>query len=169
MAVRDLLNVDPGSSEPVLMEAIIAEDAASATDLVEVTIPSFDRKSRWGPCEWMPRGVASFPKRGDRAVVGFAETARTGEPEVWIVAWWSEADIGSPGGGPDPGTSYIHTQSGASADWLVTHNLGRIPLVSVQIQSGSDWHEVETSVIHHDLNSFTVHAASAFSGRAVYK
>ena len=90
MSIADLMRT---ASSPVgLFEAIIAEDAASATDEVEVLIPAFDSDLAWGPAPWMPRSVApNFPSQGDRCVVGLAETEQAGTPEVWILAWWPSA------------------------------------------------------------------------------
>lgn len=81
----DLIN--PGSSEPVVYDGKIAEDASSDTDLIEVILPAFSENDGWGPCPWMPRGD-TLPQRGDRCCVVLAETDTPGEEEPWIVAWW---------------------------------------------------------------------------------
>lgn len=70
-----------------LYEGEIAVDATGMDDQVEVIVPAFDKQLKWGPCPWMPRESA-IPQKGDRCVVGLAETPGSGMPAPWILAWW---------------------------------------------------------------------------------
>jgi hypothetical protein len=59
--------------------------------------------------------------------------------------------------------SYTHTQAAASDDWIVNHNLGFRPAVSVLSAGGV---EVEATIVHISVNQLRVQAASAFAGSA---
>jgi hypothetical protein len=91
MGVADLLR-DRKSSGSLLYEGIIDEDADTVSDMVRVRVLAFDKQLTWGPAPWMPRvdeaGDAMLPSRGDRCVVGLADTDDPGTPEIWILAWW---------------------------------------------------------------------------------
>ena len=62
-----------------------------------------------------------------------------------------------------PLISYTHTQSGASAQWVVTHNLGFKPNVTTFNSAGDI---VEGNIIHNSVNQLTMQFSSAFSGTA---
>jgi hypothetical protein len=57
----------------------------------------------------------------------------------------------------------MHTQGSASATWVITHNLGFYPNVTVQDSAGNI---VEGEITYTNTNSLTVSFASAFSGKA---
>jgi hypothetical protein len=59
--------------------------------------------------------------------------------------------------------AYMHTQGSASATWVITHNLGFYPNVTVQDSAGNI---VEGEITYTNTNSLTVSFASAFSGKA---
>jgi hypothetical protein len=59
--------------------------------------------------------------------------------------------------------TYTHQQNQASADWLVTHGLGKFPSVTV-IDSAGD--QVDGDPVYIDQNSLRMVFSSAFSGRA---
>ena len=59
--------------------------------------------------------------------------------------------------------SHIHIQNQASAQWTITHNLGKFPSVSV-VDSAEE--EVIGEVQHNNNNSLTVKFTAAFSGKA---
>jgi hypothetical protein len=64
--------------------------------------------------------------------------------------------------------TYTHTQSSVSDTWVVTHNLGRFPSVTV-INSGST--VVFGTVVYNSSNQLTITffvggSPSAFSGKA---
>jgi len=72
--------------------------------------------------------------------------------------------IGGLQGPPGPGDkNYVHTQASPSALWIVQHNLGKFPSVSV-FDSGGDL--VEGDVIYDSLNQCTLTFSGAFSGKA---
>lgn len=58
---------------------------------------------------------------------------------------------------------YLHTQGAASATWIINHNLGRHPNVTVISSTGD---EVVGDVHFNNLNTITVTFAGAFSGKA---
>lgn len=59
--------------------------------------------------------------------------------------------------------NYKHTQGPASADWLVTHNLGKFPSVTIVDSAGE---EVEGSVQHINNNSVRILFSAGFTGTA---
>lgn len=67
------------------------------------------------------------------------------------------------GGGDD--ANYVFTQASASDTWLVTHNLGKFPSVTV-IDSGD--RVLIPDVIYDDLNNVRVGFAAPTSGKAVF-
>lgn len=75
------------------------------------------------------------------------------------------ADQG-PEGPPGPGGAdahYEHIQSTPSANWVITHNLGKIPSVTI-IDSAKD--EIIADVEHVSINQVSISFISAFSGKA---
>lgn len=65
-----------------------------------------------------------------------------------------------------PGTqalAYTHTQGTSLAVWVVTHNLGWHPNVTVQDSGGSI---VEGEIAYTNTNSLTITFTGAFSGKA---
>jgi hypothetical protein len=65
--------------------------------------------------------------------------------------------------GDTPTVSYLHNQITTSADWVIDHNLGWNPNVTVQDSAGTI---VEGEITYTNLNSLTVHFTDAFSGKA---
>ena len=59
--------------------------------------------------------------------------------------------------------SYAHTQGSASSSWVINHNLGFKPNVTVVDSAGNI---VEGEITYTNTNSLTVSFASAFSGNA---
>lgn len=62
-----------------------------------------------------------------------------------------------------PLVSYTHTQSVASAQWDITHNLGFKPNVTTFNSAGDI---VEGHLIHNSVNQLTMQFSSPFSGTA---
>jgi len=62
-----------------------------------------------------------------------------------------------------PNVAYTHTQGAASASWVITHNLGWNPNVTVQ---DSALTTVEGNVNYTNANSLTITFSGAFSGKA---
>ena len=59
--------------------------------------------------------------------------------------------------------TYLHTQSEASSEWVITHNLNKYPSVTI-INSAGD--EVIGDVTYNSVNQVTVTFAGAFKGTA---
>ena len=59
--------------------------------------------------------------------------------------------------------AYTHTQGTSSAVWVVAHNLGWHPNVTVQDSGGSI---VEGEIAYTNNNSLTITFTGAFSGKA---
>ena len=60
---------------------------------------------------------------------------------------------------------YIYFQDTPSAEWTVTHNLGKVPAVTVVDSAGT---EVEGSYQHTDGNTSILTFEAAFSGKAYF-
>lgn len=58
---------------------------------------------------------------------------------------------------------YLHEQPIASASWVIDHNLGKYPSVTI-VDSSNE--ECEGNVLHVSLNRVIVSFSAAFSGRA---
>jgi hypothetical protein len=67
------------------------------------------------------------------------------------------------GGINQPTVAYHHTQSVASATWVINHYLGWYPNLTVQDSSGS---VVEGEIAYTNSNTLTVTFTGAFSGDA---
>lgn len=63
----------------------------------------------------------------------------------------------------DADKHYIHNQEAASNNWIVNHNLGKRPSVTV-VDTGDN--EVEGDVYYNSLNQLTIIFSSPFSGKA---
>jgi len=60
---------------------------------------------------------------------------------------------------------YMHNQGTASDTWVVKHNLGKNPAVTVVDSAGT---EVIGDVMHNDINTVTLTFTAAFSGKAYF-
>lgn len=65
--------------------------------------------------------------------------------------------------GPGATLAYVHTQGVASATWVVTHNLGWNPNVTVQDSAGTT---VEGDTVYNSVNQLTINFVAAFAGTA---
>lgn len=61
------------------------------------------------------------------------------------------------------GTQYVHTQAVPSLFWVIDHNLGTTPAVTITDSAGS---EVRGEVTHNSANRTTLTFSAAFSGIA---
>lgn len=61
--------------------------------------------------------------------------------------------------------NFVHNQTLASATWIVDHNLGKLPSVTI-IDSAND--EVFGEVKHDTINKATISFSAAFSGKAFF-
>lgn len=59
--------------------------------------------------------------------------------------------------------TYVHDQQTASLTWVVDHNLGKYPSVTVVDTSGN---EFTSDVFYNSLNQLTITHSVAFSGKA---
>jgi hypothetical protein len=91
---------------------------------------------------------------------------QAGNPEfpVWASGLVAEAPSPIP---PEPpvegGAGYVHIQGTVSSTWVVVHNLGFQPNVTVEDSSGST---VEGEVVHDTADRLTLTFSAAFSGTA---
>jgi hypothetical protein len=60
--------------------------------------------------------------------------------------------------------SYEHVQTDASDEWIVIHNLGKYPSVSIR---DADGYETHAGIKHTSKNSLIIHFANAETGIAV--
>lgn len=60
-------------------------------------------------------------------------------------------------------TTYVHTQGATSSSWVISHNMGKNPSVTVVDSSGS---VVEGSITFNNLNTLTIVFSAAFQGSA---
>ncbi len=65
--------------------------------------------------------------------------------------------------GPSGGGYYLHIQAIPEAEWLIDHQLGRFPAVTLFDSTGA---EVEGAVSHLSVNQCAVTFSAAFSGKA---
>ena len=70
---------------------------------------------------------------------------------------------GPPGLSGPPGVTYNHVQSVISGSWVVNHNLGFRPTISVLTAGGL---EVEPGIIHLSVNSVQLDFLTPMSGSA---
>lgn len=68
---------------------------------------------------------------------------------------------GIPGAGGDK--NYVHDQMASSVSWIVIHNLGKYPGVTVVDSAGSLW---EGHVAYDTLNQVTLTFSAPFGGKA---
>ena len=67
------------------------------------------------------------------------------------------------GGGGSGNNSYVHTQSAASDNWVINHNLGYNPNVTVLDSAGT---QVIGEIEYNTINKLTLKFSTAFSGTA---
>lgn len=74
-----------------------------------------------------------------------------------------QGPAGSGSGGTGGDLSYIHAQSVPEATWVVTHNLGKFPSVTVVDSAGS---VVIGDITYTDNTALTIYFSSGFAGTA---
>lgn len=93
----------------------------------------------------------------------FGEPGPKGDPGVGIQGVpGQQGDRGAPGPA-GPGANYVHTQNDPQATWVIVHNLGFHPAVTVVDSGGTT---VEGSVWYVDNDTVEVAFTSAFGGNA---
>lgn len=73
-----------------------------------------------------------------------------------------QGPIGPPGSGGVI-TTFVFTQSSASASWLIVHNLGQYPSVTVVDSAGT---LVDGDITYLDANTVRIDFSAAFGGKA---
>lgn len=58
---------------------------------------------------------------------------------------------------------YTHIQNSAVTSWVVNHNLGKIPAITVLDSAGT---EVEGQIVHNSVNQSVLSFTTAFAGEA---
>lgn len=91
------------------------------------------------------------------AVSGEVTVVRYDSPTVSVVA---VAQQGPPGSSM---TGFTFNQSTPASPWIITHNLGYRPSVSIRDSGGS---EAEAEVLHLNNNETRIYFASPQSGQA---
>lgn len=96
---------------------------------------------------------------GALTVPGLTDTALAGAGSRYVVA----DATGALGIGTTPLTEYIHTQSVSSATWVIVHNLGRYPSVTVTDSAGTSG---VPQFKYDSANQITVTLSAAMTGFA---
>ena len=136
----------------------------------------------WWSDEWVPLSIGTPGPEGPPGPAGPAGPpgtggGGTGTDEVWVgpndpiaahptIELWVDSDDNS-GGGGGGGTSgpmsYVHVQPTTSDTWMVEHDLGWFPNVTVIDSAGST---VEGDIAHIDTTMLTISFSGAFTGHA---
>jgi hypothetical protein len=96
-----------------------------------------------------------------------AHPAGTGPVAVVIGPRGPAGPPGPPGSpGSSDGEPLVHTQSSASTTWLINHNFGFRPLVTVLSPGGA---EVGAEVEHVSVNQVRISFAEPRSGSAIVR
>lgn len=97
------------------------------------------------------------------------ETVSEYAVEVFEIAQGEQGPAGPTGPQGPPGEDvvsniFVYTQNSPNTDWLINHNLGRLPVsVTIYTQGGQ---EVEAAVNNANNNQTTVTFATPFAGSA---
>jgi len=134
--------------------------------------------SVWWSDEWVALSVGTPGPEGPPGPPGPqgppGSGGGTGTDEVWVgpddpiaahptIELWVDSDASGGGGGTGGPLSYVHTQGTVSATWMVEHNLGWFPNVTVIDSAGST---VEGDIAHLGNDSLTISFSGAFTGTA---
>lgn len=127
----------------------------------------------WNGTAWINVGSIQGPQ-GPAGPAGPPGSGGTGTNEVWIgpddpiianptIELWVDTDEGGTGGGTGGPVAYVHSQGTVAASWIVVHNLGFFPNVTVIDSSGAT---CEGDVAHIDSNTLTIQFSGGFTGTA---
>jgi hypothetical protein len=144
-AVGDEPEIPAGQPGQVLTISLTKADEYEWVDMPVYTREEFDR-----------RGIQidkDFPEDFTDVLAGYVDLAERLDA--------MQAQIDSATGGV--AGSYTHNQSVVSATWVINHNLGFNPNVSVIDSAGSD---VEGDVTYDDVDNLTIVFSAPFSGSA---
>jgi hypothetical protein len=101
--------------------------------------------------------------QGSQGTQGVQGTTGTGIQGATGTGVQGIQGVQGPGGAGAQVLAYMHTQGVSSNTWVITHNLGFHPNVTVQDSAGNI---VEGEIAYTNTNSLTVSFVSAFSGKA---
>lgn len=144
-----------------LYRAVVVDNADPEARLrLRVRVPSVTGTEVVGwvwPCLPTLEGVRP-PAPGQGVFVQY----EAGDPDFPV---WTGVTVAEPTGsvGPDSPFAYVHTQGIAASTWVITHNLGFYPNVTVIDSSGS---EVEGDIVYTSSNVVTITFSAAFGGVA---
>lgn len=79
------------------------------------------------------------------------------------IAQGPQGAAGPPGPPAGADLHYTHTQGPAASVWVITHNLGKFPDITVFDSAGD---ECDGDVVHNSLSQVTVTFSAPFSGVA---
>lgn len=100
-------------------------------------------------------GGISTPKIEDGAVT-IPKIGATGTPDNTTFlrgdGTWNVADL-----------NFVYTQAPASATWIIVHNLGKYPSVTIEDSGGND---IEGEITYDSTNQVTLTFSAAFTGTA---
>jgi hypothetical protein len=145
----------------IVEETLILADQPDDSVLVdEVEVVEIVEVAEQGPMG--PQGPAG--PMGPQGPVGPMGPQGPAGPMGSVGPTGPQGPKGDPGPmGPPGDTHYTHTQAVASDTWVIDHNLGKYPSVSV-VDSAND--EVEGSVNHVDPMRVILVFSAPFSGKA---
>jgi hypothetical protein len=87
----------------------------------------------------------------------------TGVLRAKVGGQWVDISSGSPGPPGPAGGAYVHNQGAPATTWVVVHNLGYKPNITVEDSSGTT---VEGELVHDNANQATLTFSAAFAGVA---
>ena len=96
----------------------------------------------------------------DRGSAALVVERQAGKAIIIERAAVTQVNVGGGGGGGPP---FVHTQSIAASEWIVNHNLGFRPAVTLFTVGGV---EMEGEVIHSTLNQFRALFNTPLAGTA---
>jgi hypothetical protein len=116
------------------------------------------------PISVVNAGVGLQGPEGPRGADGFVGSSGPAGPQGPAGPAGPQGPTGPAGrDGSGGDTHYAHDQSVASASWVITHNLGKYPSVTITDSAGD---EVEGEVRYNGVNSLTVKFSAPFAGKA---
>ena len=95
----------------------------------------------------------------------YSEALGYGVAKCFLSGFFNQLYAGAGGGGTGDDKHFIHNQSIAAATWVVTHNLGKHPSVTVVTSAGE---QVFGDVLFLNQNAVEISFSAAFSGRAYF-
>jgi len=144
--------IGEGSTSPI--KVVLTKTSAASTIHVQAT-------GNWGsvPVAKCPVQTVNLNDGGKLPTANLLQPTITGGGGVTVTTSGNNTTVTASGGD----LRYLHTQSVASTQWVIPHQLGKIPSVSVLDGSGQ---EVVGEVVHSSVVLCTVFFASPQTGQA---